>query len=147
MHAINHDQPHRSFEGFMKRHARSVMRKNALPILNLDAPRKRPFTRAIARALIVGLLGALMPPVSHADTVQSPTLPAGWHLLSVPIQPANPAPHYVLSNVAPPLHVYDYVSGLTTGIGETGFRNFTAGLAEWTLLPASTTIQVTGSPV
>lgn len=88
---------------------------------------------------------ALLPLSAASQSTQTQVLPAGWNLVSVPLQPTNPEPPSVFGGVSP-LDLYDYILGQLLGVDE-GLRNLSPGRANWILLPVPTTVQVTGSPV
>jgi RHS repeat-associated protein len=71
--------------------------------------------------------------------------PTGWSLVSVPLQPADPAPASVFTQAL--LRIYDYVGGQTLGVGETGFRDVVPGRPLWMLVGAPVTVSVTGTLV
>jgi RHS repeat-associated protein len=77
---------------------------------------------------------------------QQQTLPSGWSLVSVPINPTDPSASAVFDEVTP-LHIYDYAGGQTLNLQEAGFRPITPGRARWLLLASQTTVNVDGTLV
>ena len=98
--------------------------------------------------LVASLLGATVPiPSALAATTRRYTVPAGWSLVSVPLQAASTSPAAVFDEVPAPLRLYDDVGGQTLGVGEAGFRDVTPGRAFWLLVRDPVSVEVSGSPV
>jgi RHS repeat-associated protein len=75
------------------------------------------------------------------------TLPAGWSLVAVPLQPADPSATAVFDELPAPLRLYDTVNGQLLSPDEPGFRPVSAGRAFWTVLEEPVTVSATGTPV
>lgn len=86
-------------------------------------------------------------PETPAGLTRGHTLPAGWQLMSVPLQALDPRPSSVFAGLGEPLRLHDYVGGQTLGLGEPNARPFAPGRAYWLLLTQPFTLQVEGAPV
>lgn len=79
-----------------------------------------------------------------AALTRSHTFPAGWQLVSVPLNPVDASPTAVFDEVPAPLRLYDYADGQELAVGEPGFRTVTPGRAFWLLLRKPVTVAVSG---
>ncbi len=104
------------------------------------------------RALVLALpllffaLTSSRSPASGQDAFTY-TFPEGWSLVSLPLQPDNPSPEAVFSDLPSPLHLYDYVDGLRIGPDDPGFISVIPGRAYWLLLEQERSVVVSGDLV
>jgi len=114
-----------------------------------DARTGTVIDRFFARVIVASLAGALLPVASAqaAPTTRRHTVPAGWSLVSVPLQATSSAPAAVFDEVPAPLRLYDDVGGQTLGVGESGFRDVVPGRAFWLLVRDPVNVEISGSPI
>jgi len=96
----------------------------------------------VLAAVTAGSAGA-----ASAPTTRQHMIPAGWSLVSVPLQAADPSAAAVFDELPAPLRLYGDLGGQTVGVGEPGFRDVEPGRASWLLLGSATTVSVTGIAV
>jgi RHS repeat-associated protein len=109
--------------------------------------RERPDDVADADSASRRASAAALAPESTAGLTRGHLLPAGWQLMSVPLQAIDPRPQALFAGLGQALRLHDYVAGQTLGVGEPGARSFSPGRAYWLLLTQPFTLSVEGAPV
>lgn len=148
-----HPQPLPSFPQPAPDFSRPALSPSSAPSL-LGLGRIRAVTKALLFQVTrlwasseASAKGPGAPSAASGPITRQHTLPAGWNLVSVPLQPVDGTPTAVFDEVPPPLRLYDYGGGQTIGVGEPGFRNVAPGRGYWLLLGNGTTVGATGNLV
>src|SRR3990172_9519507 len=101
----------------------------------------------VAALLWLSLAGVTSPSPTSAQPLPTlnHTFPAGWSLVSIPLQPQNGTPAAVFDEVPPPLRLNTYRDGDTVAADQPDYPDITPGRADWLLLTEETSVSVSGN--